>query len=134
MVVKDVKKRPALVDYAAGVNVAFGSKLRRLRRSQEVSQGELASRVGLSRVTIATIEGGKQNTQLHHIFLFAKALDVPPETLMPTLQEVEQQRSSDQLAGGIQTSDVLFLQDARALLLQLKKGTNENETAKQKAD
>jgi transcriptional regulator with XRE-family HTH domain len=132
--VKSVEKRPVLVDLSTAINVAFGSKLRRLRRSQDVSQGELASRVGLSRVTVATIEGGKQNTQLHHVFLFARALDVPLEELVPTLQEVEQQRSSDQLGGGAETSDVLFLRDARALLLQLKKGSYEHETADKKAD
>jgi transcriptional regulator with XRE-family HTH domain len=131
--VKSVEKRPELVDLTIAVNVAFGSKLRRLRRSQEVSQGELASRVGLSRVTVATIEGGKQNTQLHQVFLFARALDVPLEELVPTLQEVEKHRASDELGGGVDTSGVLFLRDARELLLQLKRGS-EHETADKKAN
>lgn len=119
------------MDLSAAVNVAFGAKLRRLRRSKEVSQGELASRVGLSRVTISTIEGGKQNTQLHHVFLLARALDVSVEELVPNIQEVEQQRSSDQLGSGIDTSGALFLKDARALLLQLKKGLDAHETNKE---
>lgn len=130
---KSLEKRPALVDLTIAVNMAFGSKLRRLRRSQEVSQGELASRVGLSRVTVATIEGGKQNTQLHQVFLFARALDVPVEELVPTLQEVEQHRASGKLGGKIDTSGVLFLRDARELLLQLKRGSD-HETADAKAD
>jgi transcriptional regulator with XRE-family HTH domain len=131
--VKSVEKRPALVDLTTAVNVAFGSKLRRLRRAQEISQGELASRVGLSRVTVATIEGGKQNTQLHQMFLFARALDVPLDELVPTIQEVEQHRASGQLGGDVDTSGSLFLRDARELLLQLKRGS-EHETADKKAD
>lgn len=129
---KSLGKRPALVDLTTAVNVAFGSKLKRLRRAQEISQGELASRVGLSRVTVATIEGGKQNTQLHQMFLFARALDVPLEELVPTIQEVEQ-RASGQLGGEVDTSGVLFLRDARELLLQLKRGSA-HETANKKAD
>lgn len=130
------EKRPELIAFSTAVNLAFGLKLRKLRRSRDVSQGELASRVGLSRVTVATIEAGKQNTQMHHMFLFARALDVPPEELVPSLQEVKQsQVSGDKLADGqIPTSDMLFLRDARALLLQLKKGSYEIHPADKKAD
>ena len=131
-----VEKRPHLMDFSKAINTAFGAKLRRFRRSRDVSQGELASRVGLSRVTIATIEGGKQNTQIHHVFLFARALDVPPEVLVPSLQEVkQQQRSDDKLGDGrVTTSDILFLQDARALLLQMKKGSYEQQATDETAD
>ena len=121
--------------FSASVNAAFGLKLRRLRRSQEISQGELASRVGLSRVTIATIEAGKQNTQLNHVFLFARALDAPFDSLMPNLQEVEQQQNSSDKNGEqrIATAD-LFLQDARALLLQMKESSYEHQATDKKAD
>jgi transcriptional regulator with XRE-family HTH domain len=125
-----VEKRPVLVDYSAAVNMAFGAKLRRARRSQNITQGELASRVNLSRVTVATIEGGKQNTQLHHVFLFAQALDVPLQELIPNHGEVEKQRvSAEKTAGGMATISDLFLQDARALLLQMKKDIYEMQSA-----
>lgn len=130
---KTVDKKSDPENFAAAVNAAFGRKLRRLRRAQEISQGELASRVGLSRVTIATIEAGKQNTQLHHIFLFARALDAPLNSLVPDIREVEQQQHLSDIpgVGRIATSD-LFLQDARALLLQLKKGSYEHQAANKK--
>jgi transcriptional regulator with XRE-family HTH domain len=129
-----VAKRPGSIDLSVAVNVAFGAKLRRVRRLRDVSQGELASRVGLSRVTVATIEGGKQNTQLQHVFLFARALDVSIEELVPTLQEVKQHQKMDNGTGAVATSDLLFLQDARALLLQMKKGSYEQQAADETAD
>jgi transcriptional regulator with XRE-family HTH domain len=123
--VTTVRKRPEVAALAEAINSAFGARLRQLRRSQEVSQLELASRVGISRVTVATIEGGKQNTQLHHVFLFARALDVPVEKLVPSLEEVERERRLvDEPSGGrAVTSGELFLRDARAQLLQLRKGS-----------
>lgn len=125
-----MEKRALLEEYSAAVNMAFGTKLRRVRRSQNITQGELASRVTLSRVTVATIEGGKQNTQLHHVFLFAQALDVPIEDLIPKPAEVEQQRvSTEKSSGGIAAISDLFLQDARALLLQMKRDLYEKQTA-----
>ncbi|MFC5864262.1 helix-turn-helix transcriptional regulator [Acidicapsa dinghuensis] len=113
---------------SAAVNEAFGAKLRWHRRSRDISQGELAARVGLSRVTVATIEAGKQNTQLQHVFLFARALDVPISDLVPSIQEVEQRHHApvDIGSGGIVMSDLFFLQDARELLRQLKDGADEH--------
>lgn len=114
---------PSLLgDVPAAVNAVFGMKLRLARRSRDVTQGELAARVDLSRVTIANIEGGKQNVQLHHVFLFAKALDVPIDHLLPTDHDLEKhqhglkQVRSDHVA----MSDVIFLQDARAQLTAMK--------------
>jgi transcriptional regulator with XRE-family HTH domain len=109
--------------FSTAVNAAFGEKVRNVRRSRDLSQAELAFRVGLSRVTISTIESGRQNSQLSQAFLIAKALDVPVEQLVPSLGEVEQRAG---WRGGVASNPVtasgeLFLEDARALLLQMKK-------------
>jgi len=62
------------------VNDVFGEKLRQMRRLRNLSQTELGELVRLSRVTIANIEGGKQNVQLHQVFAFAMALDAAGRT------------------------------------------------------
>jgi transcriptional regulator with XRE-family HTH domain len=100
-----------------------------------MSQGELASRVGISRVSIATLEGGKQNIQLSQMFLIAEALNVPITELTPTLNEVEQRMSHGVMATNpIASSGAIFIEDARALLLQLKKDAYERETSDQAAN
>jgi transcriptional regulator with XRE-family HTH domain len=71
------------------VNVLFGDKLSRARRARRVSQAQLGHLVDLSRTTIANLERGSQNVQLHQVFRLARALDVNPEELIPTRQELE---------------------------------------------
>lgn len=71
------------------VNSLFGVKLAGARRARNVSQAELGKRVGLSRITIAKLERGVQNVQLCQVFLLARALDVPPEELIPSSREVD---------------------------------------------
>jgi transcriptional regulator with XRE-family HTH domain len=122
--------------FSAAVNRACGAKLRRARRSRDVSQGELAAQLHLSRVTVGAIEGGKQNIQLSQIFLIARALDRPVEELVPTLAEVEQliKREAASAMNPIAASGALFLEDARALLLQMKRNLYEREAPDETAD
>ena len=75
---------------AERVNSLFGQRLALARRSRRVSQAELANRVGRSRVTIANLESGKQNVQLHQVFTLAAALDVPATELIPDSVMVKQ--------------------------------------------
>jgi transcriptional regulator with XRE-family HTH domain len=72
------------------VNSLFGHLLASARRSRRVSQAELANRVGRSRVTIANLESGKQNVQLHQVFTLAAALDIPAIELIPDSVKVRQ--------------------------------------------
>lgn len=70
------------------VNGLFGSKLASLRRAKGVSQSELGRRMGVSRTTIANLERGVQNVQLHQVFTLAHALDADPNALIPSWSEV----------------------------------------------
>ncbi len=75
---------------AERVNMLFGQQLATARRARRVSQSELGSRVGRSRVTIANLESGKQNVQLHQVFTLAEALNVPATELIPDSVIVKQ--------------------------------------------
>lgn len=70
------------------INSLFGAKLASLRRGKGVSQTLLGKRLHLSRTTIANLERGTQNVQLHQVFAFAQALDADPNILIPKSQEL----------------------------------------------
>lgn len=56
------------------VNAAFGKAIALRRDELSLTQAELASRVGMSRASIANIERGRQNVLLHHVYDLAAAL------------------------------------------------------------
>lgn len=45
------------------------------RKALGLTQAQLASKVGMSRASIANIEGGRQNILLHHVYALAGALE-----------------------------------------------------------
>jgi transcriptional regulator with XRE-family HTH domain len=95
------------------VNAIFGQKLARARKSRSITQRELAALVGVSRVTVANIEGAKQNVQLAQVFSMARALNIAPNDLLPTVPELEQ------LAEGAQTPEDTFKNLAKLRLREL---------------
>lgn len=123
------------MDFASAVNAAFGARLRQARSAKGFSQGELASLVGLSRVTIATIETGKQNVQLQHLFLFARALNVAVDTLIPMSDEVGmRQRASLSGVVGYAASGKIFLEDARVMLRLAMERAHDHQAPDSPAD
>lgn len=54
----------------------LGERVAARRRAQNLTQTELASRSGLSRASIASIESGRQNVLLHHVYDLAAALKI----------------------------------------------------------
>jgi len=95
------------------VKLLFGQNLAATRRARGLSQAELGERVNLSRVTVANIEGGKQNVHLGQIFSLASALNASPKELIP---------SPDQIQVGSQGIDELFLQFSKKNLSELAGG------------
>lgn len=67
------------------IYAALGELVRKHRVGQEISQGALGKRVGLSRASVANIEGGRQRIPLHHLYRLAQALGVNAHTLLPDL-------------------------------------------------
>jgi transcriptional regulator with XRE-family HTH domain len=95
------------------VNAIFGQRLARARKSRSITQRELAGLVGVSRVTVANIEGAKQNVQLAQVYSMARALNVAPGDLLPSAQELEH------IADGAQTPEDTFKNLARLRLMEL---------------
>lgn len=57
------------------VYIAFGNAVSTRRKALSLTQAQLASKVKMSRASIANIESGRQNILLHHVYALATALD-----------------------------------------------------------
>jgi transcriptional regulator with XRE-family HTH domain len=72
---------------------AFGRAVATRRKKLDLTQAKLASRVGMSRASVANIESGRQKVLLHHVYTlasaleFAKVSDLLPAQPKPTTQE-----------------------------------------------
>lgn len=66
----------------------FGLTIRDLRKLRGLSQEELATRAGVHRSYLASIETGGRNVGLVNIVQLAKALDVPPGELFVRFERV----------------------------------------------
>jgi len=62
-------------------NDGIRNHVRRLRRFREWTQEELGERVGVTRQTIISIEGGRYNPSVGLALRMAQAFDVPVEEL-----------------------------------------------------
>ena len=61
--------------------IAFGRKVRDLRKERKLSQEELAERSGLHRNYIGGIERGERNVGIKALYKIARGLNVPPARL-----------------------------------------------------
>ncbi|MDX5479399.1 MAG: helix-turn-helix domain-containing protein [Cyclobacteriaceae bacterium] len=59
------------------IKVAYGEKVKAIRKSQNVSQEKLAELADLDRTYISDIENGKRNVSIETIYKIAKALEKP---------------------------------------------------------
>lgn len=64
----------------------LGERIRqhRERVGPGMTQEELGRRVSLSRTSIVNIEKGRQHLAAHQVYIFASALKVRPEALLPS--------------------------------------------------
>jgi len=63
----------------------IGGRIRDERRKHELTQNELASRVGLNRTSITNVEKGKQKLLVHTLVDIARSLGTSPETFFTAL-------------------------------------------------
>ena len=68
------------------IYATLGRRVRARREELRLTQADLSAKVGLSRASIANIEGGRQAVLLHQFLALAKALTIPPMDLIPSAQ------------------------------------------------
>jgi transcriptional regulator with XRE-family HTH domain len=66
-----------------GLYKEFGKKFRKARSEADLTQAQVAKRVGLSRTSITNIERGTQHIAMHQLFLLASAVGSEPADLLP---------------------------------------------------
>ena len=64
---------------------AFGRRVKELRIERDLTQTELAEKVGLSNNFIGMVERGERNTSVDKIFKLAKAFDIKLAQFFETL-------------------------------------------------
>ena len=64
---------------------AFGRRVKELRIERDLTQSELAEKVGLSNNFIGMVERGERNTSVDKIFKLAKAFDIKLAQFIETL-------------------------------------------------
>lgn len=113
---------------------AFGNAVSTRRTALGLTQAQLASKVRMSRASIANIESGRQNVLLHHVYAIAAALDftkisdlLPPisrkflgEELKMTLSN---QKLSNQTLSESQEAQVADLINSALAPRRLKSGS-----------
>lgn len=62
--------------------IDFGPLVRERRKAIGLTQADVAKRIGLSRPSVANIEGGHQNPTLGVILMFMKALGIKKWTIV----------------------------------------------------
>jgi len=75
-----------------------------------VTQADLASRVSLSRASIANIERGHQKLSLHQVYLLAEALGLRTVDLLPDAPTASSDVAVPISKGGGELSDVALRQ------------------------
>lgn len=68
------------------IYATLGRSVRTRREQLRLTQADLSAKVGLSRASIANIEGGRQAVLLHQFLALAAALTIPPMDLIQSAQ------------------------------------------------
>ena len=61
----------------------FGDNLQKVRKSQDISQEELAAKLSMHRTYVGMIERGERNPTIRTLYKIAKALKVKSSDLLP---------------------------------------------------
>src|ERR1700693_3928703 len=97
-------------------------RLRELRESKDLSQGDIEKRTGLLRCYISRVENGHTVPAIETLEKMARALEVPMYRLFydgeepPKLPNLPKRKSSDDIAWGSSGKDARFLSKLRRLL------------------
>ena len=61
---------------------ALGARIQMIRQTIDMSQADLAKRIGYTRTSLVNIEAGRQRVPMHQVEEIAKALATTPRNLL----------------------------------------------------
>lgn len=85
---RNPRRKPAVVVDERRLYWEVGYRIRIARDAMGLTQTELAEKAGLSRVSIANLEGGRQRSPLTVLYRVAHALGVKPARFLPSPADV----------------------------------------------
>ena len=109
--------------------MVIGERLRALRETKSLSQGEIEKRTGLLRCYISRVENGHTVPSIETLEKLARALEVPLYQLFydseepPVLPNLPERKTADEIAWGSSPEEARFLNRMARLLERL----NEND-------
>lgn len=71
-----------MADPVEACHVAVGARIRIIREALDLTQADVAERVGLERTSVVNIESGRQRLLLDGVERFARALGTTPKNLL----------------------------------------------------
>ena len=108
--------------------MVIGERLRALRETKTLSQGEIEKRTGLLRCYISRVENGHTVPSIETLEKLARALEVPLYQLFydgeepPELPNLPKRKSADDIAWGSTRKDARYLGRFRRLLGRIEEG------------
>ncbi len=78
----------------------LGQQIRQKREAANLTQAQLAERVGVLRTSVTNIEAGRQKAPLHLIYEICAVLQVGIKDILPPLNELAETQNSTIEIGG----------------------------------
>ena len=103
---------------------ALGSKVRRLRSEQRLTQEQLAEELGLNRTSVTNIEKGKQKILVHTLIDLAKTFQIEPSELLPSFQT-----KTTPVSKMLQKGSSQIQKDFLKSVLENRRGLGSNESS-----
>src|ERR1700682_1127468 len=115
-------------DHNQETPMVISDRLRELRESKKLSQGDIEKRTGLLRCYISRVENGHTVPAIETLEKLARALEVPLYQLFydgeepPKLPNLLKRKSSEDIAWGSAGKDARFLSKLRRLMSKTEEG------------
>lgn len=86
----------------------IGEKVVECRKSQSLSQQDLADKIHVNRATISSVESGRQQTSIHLLYNIADALDVEIAYFLPSLEafKMHKEEEANKISDLLNNADV----------------------------
>ena len=86
-------------------NKAIGERVRKIRRENDLTQGDLANSAGLTRSAIANIETGRQAMTAYQVYKIANALKLKNFNVFFEIPELNQSETKKMMFGIMELSE-----------------------------